>query len=190
MHLWTATLKKSPQASENTQLFYVLSFFISFENRDDTSVCLCLKTIYCVKRPKRKGAAFTKRVSANIKFDILNICCIKSYLFTECFLGSYHRILFNQRSIHGYPITFMSYYCVCFSYEFCDLTRQKCESGTVKLSHAYILYKLHHIYDTYGYHYRLRPCDVRAAMLVELSQKILINFYCMWNQHGRRIIAF
>ena len=29
-----------------------------------------------------------------------------------------------------------------------------------------------------------------AAILDELSQKNLINFYCMCNQHGRRIIVF
>ena len=29
-----------------------------------------------------------------------------------------------------------------------------------------------------------------AAMLVELKQKNLINFYCTWHQHGRRITAF
>ena len=29
-----------------------------------------------------------------------------------------------------------------------------------------------------------------AAMLVELSQKNLISFYCMWHQHGRHIIVF
>ena len=32
--------------------------------------------------------------------------------------------------------------------------------------------------------------DVMAAILDELSQKNLINFYCMWNQHGLRIIVF
>ena len=37
--------------------------------------------------------------------------------------------------------------------------------------------------------YRWCACDVMAAILDELLQKHLINFYCMWNQHGRRIIV-
>ena len=31
---------------------------------------------------------------------------------------------------------------------------------------------------------------VMAAMLVELSQKNLIDVYRKWHQHGRRIIVF
>ena len=37
--------------------------------------------------------------------------------------------------------------------------------------------------------YRWCACDVMAAILDKLLQKHLINFYCMWNQHGRRIIV-
>ena len=37
---------------------------------------------------------------------------------------------------------------------------------------------------------RWLACDVMTAMLVELSQKNVINFYCMWHQHGRRDIVF
>ena len=32
--------------------------------------------------------------------------------------------------------------------------------------------------------------DVMAAMLVELSQNNLINFYCIWHQHGPRVFGF
>ena len=39
-------------------------------------------------------------------------------------------------------------------------------------------------------HYRWCAHDVMAAMFDELSQKYLINFYCSWNQQGRRIIVF
>ena len=35
-----------------------------------------------------------------------------------------------------------------------------------------------------------RTREIMAAMLIELSQKNLINFFCRWNQHGRRIIVF
>ena len=31
------------------------------------------------------------------------------------------------------------------------------------------------------YTYRWLACDAMAAMLVELSQKNLTNFYCMWH---------
>ena len=32
--------------------------------------------------------------------------------------------------------------------------------------------------------------DIMAAILDKLLQKNLINLYCMWNQHGCRIIVF
>ena len=38
--------------------------------------------------------------------------------------------------------------------------------------------------------YKCRARVVVAAMLVELSQKNLINLQCRWNQHGRRTIVF
>ena len=38
--------------------------------------------------------------------------------------------------------------------------------------------------------YRWLAHDVMSAMLVELTQENIINFYCGWHQHDRRIIVF
>ena len=32
--------------------------------------------------------------------------------------------------------------------------------------------------------------DVTAAMLVELEQTNVINFFCLWHQHGRQSFVF